>query len=218
MHNMKTIPLLVVAAVFSCAISAQPRVGGPLACTPATISGPYGYAFSGFSVVSARLLPFAEQGTLVADGNGSLSGVATESLGGAFATANFSGTYTINAACSGTATLNAGGNVANVAFTIVNNGGQLNFIQTDTGTLISGTSVWRLDAIPRRSAVPTLTPLTDGYLFRGAINHLPIREESLLMAMGISTARALIALPEQSLGGLFLATTQWAAIARAPPA
>lgn len=132
---------ILIQVRLAASTAAQPRVGGPLTCTLSTISGPYGCAISGFVVSSTGASPFAEQGTLVADGNGSLVGVATESLGAAIASGNISGTYTINASCAGSATLkNTAGNGVHVAFTVVNNGGQLNFIQSDSGAVISGTA------------------------------------------------------------------------------
>lgn len=123
------------------AVTVQPRVGGLLTCTLSTISGPYGYAISGLLSVSGKLTPFADYGSLVADGNGSFTGFSSESTGGTIASRTLSGSYSINANCSGTATFTDSlGNTLHVAVTVVDNGGEIQFIQTDSGTVVSGTA------------------------------------------------------------------------------
>jgi uncharacterized protein (TIGR03437 family) len=120
-------------------VTVQPRVGGLLTCTPVTISGPYGFAISGFIPTSGGRIPFADQGTFVADGNGSFTGSSTTSTGGTIVIRAISGTYSINTNCTGAITiLDTSGNTLHLSFTVVDNGSEIQFIQTDIGTVVTG--------------------------------------------------------------------------------
>jgi uncharacterized protein (TIGR03437 family) len=120
-------------------VTVQPRVGGLLTCAPVTISGPYGYAISGSIPTSGGIIPFADYGTLVADGKGSFTGSSTSSTGGTISARGISGTYSINANCTGAATFqDTLGNTLHLSFTVVDNGSEIQFIQTDSGTVVSG--------------------------------------------------------------------------------
>jgi uncharacterized protein (TIGR03437 family) len=120
-------------------VAVQPRVGGLLTCTPVTISGPYGFAISGFIPTSKGRMPFADQGTFAADGNGSFTGFSTTSTGGTIVTRAISGTYSIGTNCTGATTfLDTGGNTLHLSFAVVDNGSEIQFIQTDIGTVVAG--------------------------------------------------------------------------------
>jgi hypothetical protein len=93
-------------------------------------------------------LPFAAVGKILFDGQGNLQMWFTVNLNGQFISrANYaapgvSGTYTVNADCSGTATwVTPSATVVHIDFVVTPNGKQLTLIETDTGTLITGTAV-----------------------------------------------------------------------------
>jgi uncharacterized protein (TIGR03437 family) len=135
--RLHTFIALTIAGWLSLAApaGAQPRVGGLVSCDLTNIGGSYGTAFSGF----AGTIPVATYGLITSDGHGSLSGSGTESLGGAIHSVVTSGTYTITSACTGTSTIQDSlGNVTHFAFTINSNGGVIEFVETDSGTTVSG--------------------------------------------------------------------------------
>src|SRR5579863_642702 len=135
--RLPTLLVLNVAGCISLAVPAcaQPRVGGIGSCTPASLSGSYGYAISGFDGV----VPVANYGFFTSNGSGSFTGSATVSIGGTITPITFSGQYTLNAACTGTSVFQDSlGTVAHFAFTVNANGSVLEFVQTDSGTVVSG--------------------------------------------------------------------------------
>jgi uncharacterized protein (TIGR03437 family) len=114
---------------------AQPSVGGLSNCSLASLSGSYGYAISGFDGTT----PVANYGLFTSNGSGSLSGSATLSGGGVISAVTVSGEYTLTPACTGTAVFqNSLGQVAHLAITINSNGGAIEFVETDSGTTVSG--------------------------------------------------------------------------------
>ena len=88
---------------------------------------------------SIGTVPVANYGLFTADGIGSFTGSATESLGGVIAAVTVSGEYSLTAACTGASAFRDSlGNVAHFAFTVNANGGVIEFVQTDSGTVVSG--------------------------------------------------------------------------------
>jgi hypothetical protein len=107
-------------------------------CTTQTISGPYGYAITGWTYDSCgNGWGFAESGKVVADGTGGLSLEATVSQTGNISNGTSSGNYSVNADCTGTATFN---NSAHLDFVIVDSGREVQFVQTDTNTTVTGSA------------------------------------------------------------------------------
>lgn len=182
MFRMRIIVLLLLASGIPA--EAQPRVGGLLTCAPSTISGPYGHALSGFLVDSQRITPFADYGTLVADGNGSFSGTSTASTGGIIATRNISGKYSINTNCTGTATFGDSlGNVLTLAFTVVDNGREIQFIQTDNGTVVSGKAQRRSSACDSSAFSGPYTYAIRGWVVAGG-TYQPFADAGRIVADG----------------------------------
>lgn len=107
-------------------------------CSDANLSAAYTYALSGsFIDNSGKQNAFSAAGRLVADGRGNLTGMQTVSQGGMITKGvQYTGTYTVNADCTGSATLSNG---AHLDFVITNNS-LIDFIQTDQGTNIAGTA------------------------------------------------------------------------------
>jgi len=79
-------------------------------------------------------------GQVILDGNGNVSGALTRSLNGTIATVPVTGTYTENANCTGTAHITPSGHsTVNFNFVVVNVGLEMLLIETDAGTVVSGT-------------------------------------------------------------------------------
>lgn len=107
-------------------------------CTNALVQGAYAYAISGW-VTSSGLHAFADNGKLVANGQGTFSGVSNSSLDGDISQRTLTGTYRVNADCTGSAIFrDTLGNVLGLDFSLAGAGRQIQFIETDAGTAISG--------------------------------------------------------------------------------
>jgi uncharacterized protein (TIGR03437 family) len=131
--------ILSIAGWLSLAIpvSAQPRIGGTLNCSAATLTGTYGYAVSGFEGTT----PAANYGFFTADGAGNFSGSGTVSYGGAIVSGSFTAKYTLGTNCTGAAVFtNAAGIVTHLNMTVNANGAVIDFVQTDSGATVSGTA------------------------------------------------------------------------------
>ena len=114
-------------------------------CSNATWTGTHFFLISGTGPNSARTatVPYAQLGKLVSDGNGNLTGTATESAGGVILHLTLTGTYTVNADCTGTQTLTitpqgSASFVSTSAIELVD-GGQQKITATETsGTVMIG--------------------------------------------------------------------------------
>jgi hypothetical protein len=136
-------------------------VGSVLNCTPGTISGSYGYVNSGFIAA----VPYAEYGQFAADGKGSFAGSSTVSVGGAIAARVLSGNYTMTAACTGISVFQDSlGNVAHFTFTVDGNGSAIEFVQTDSGTVVSGQAQHLASACDASAFSGPYTYATSGWL------------------------------------------------------
>ncbi len=105
-------------------------------CTSASLRGGYGYTFSGATVDVAS---YAAAGRLVADGQGKLYGAETESLDGDIFQRNYTGTYVVNADCTGSEYTNDDyGTTTRCDFVIFAGGREVQVIEADAGTVIVG--------------------------------------------------------------------------------
>jgi hypothetical protein len=78
-------------------------------CSEATLEGTYLFANDGVEIRGNNQLPFAVAGREVRDGKGNVKGVASSNFNGeVFRNEPFSGTYTVNADCTGTNTYTDG--------------------------------------------------------------------------------------------------------------
>jgi hypothetical protein len=114
-------------------------------CSVATLSGGYGYAWHGFFLSHpgapvAGWVPFASSGIRTYDGNGSLSGSQTSNLAGSVFPEAYTGTYTVNSDCTGSATMNfPRGEIVTENFTIVDGAKEIERIATvQRGGVVSG--------------------------------------------------------------------------------
>ena len=93
-------------------------------CTNASLNGVLFYSISGSIKNGTSTVSYAEQGEVVADGNGNFtSGQTTTSTAGVIATLPVTGTYNVKADCSGTANLTTSAQTVTIAIQVVNGGG-----------------------------------------------------------------------------------------------
>ena len=107
-------------------------------CSEATLDGTYLFAQNGVEIKGNEKVPFALAGYDVFDGNGEVKGVASGNFNGeTFRNERSSGTYTVKADCTGTATLDAT-IVTHYDMFIAPDGSMFTFVQTDPGVVASG--------------------------------------------------------------------------------
>lgn len=110
-------------------------------CSSASLHGSYGYTAIGTLLPAAVPPPFAgpfgEVGRQTFDGRGNTTAVASLSANGNIIHVTITGTYTVNADCTATMSLNVSpiGVVANAYFVIDDNGLELRAISTDDGVV-----------------------------------------------------------------------------------
>jgi hypothetical protein len=124
-------------------------------CSVATLSGTYIFTADGVAISGEDKVPFALAGIEVYDGAGQVQGVLSSSTNGAIVrNVPFSGTYTVNANCTGTyTTTDSAGNVVHVDQFIAPDGSELTFVQTDPGIVAAGS-----ERKGSRKKVSDLTP------------------------------------------------------------
>jgi len=74
-------------------------------CTMHKSAGSYGFTLSGVVISATGAVPIAAVGKAVLDSDGNASGSESRSVGGGFADETFTGKYTLNQDCTGSATL-----------------------------------------------------------------------------------------------------------------
>jgi len=74
-------------------------------CSAERSAGYYAFTLTGVVILPTGPVPIAAVGTATFESNGKGSGTEARSVGGDFAEETFTGTYTIEANCTGTATL-----------------------------------------------------------------------------------------------------------------
>jgi hypothetical protein len=103
-------------------------------CSEATLDGTYPFAFDGVEIKGKDQLPFAIAGYAVFDGNGKEKGVASSNFNGEVSRyESVSGTYTINADCTGTVTFADG---SQIDLFIAPDGSMFTFVQTKPSELV----------------------------------------------------------------------------------
>jgi hypothetical protein len=111
-------------------------------CTLATLRGLYMFAQSGYVTISGSLVPQGVTGKAVFYGNGKFDSLATISIGGTIIPDDAApGTYTLNSDCTGTVTVLMKAPTPDVHLDIfvAPDGDKFFTIQTDPGTVLSGT-------------------------------------------------------------------------------
>ena len=74
-------------------------------CSLAGTAGKYGFTLTGTVILPTGPVPIAAVGRATLDAAGNASGTESRSVGGGFADETFTGTYTVNSDCTGTATI-----------------------------------------------------------------------------------------------------------------
>jgi hypothetical protein len=74
-------------------------------CSLANSAGKYGFTLTGIVILPTGPVPIAAVGRAALDAAGNAGGSESRSVGGGFADETFTGTYTVNPDCTGTATL-----------------------------------------------------------------------------------------------------------------
>jgi hypothetical protein len=113
-------------------------------CTAANFKGSYGLALNGFFYDADGFQGvYSSAGLLVADGNGAITGTDTVNRDGTPTRGRrFSGTYSINADCTGTTSLRdtSGGVIANLDLVVTNGSKDVALVDYDTDTILNGTA------------------------------------------------------------------------------
>ena len=99
----RTIHFLLFGAIFLAALVALAPAAQAGSCSLQGVAGRYGYTITG---TIPTLGAVAGVGHVTLDSAGNLSGAQTSSFNGAIVPETLSGTYTVNADCTGTATVN----------------------------------------------------------------------------------------------------------------
>jgi hypothetical protein len=138
--NLKRVVLWVIAMLITLGpITLQQSYAQEEGCTLATLNGSYVFDATGYNIVNSSPQPKAVVESLDVKGGGTLTSQATVSINGSIHRGiPGSGTYTVNADCTGTLTFNPQGPHFDIF--IAPNGGQFHMIQTDTNTVLAGVS------------------------------------------------------------------------------
>jgi hypothetical protein len=120
------------------------------ACDATTITGNYGYSLNGYVYDQQGYTYYLTAvGVASGDGAGNLSGSETMSFDGKIVKHKFTGTYTVNSDCTGSATFNYADNVViHFDLVILNDAKEINLVQTDSGWIYSGTLKKQKTATP----------------------------------------------------------------------
>ncbi len=127
---------LAVAAVAALALALVPgAMAAERACSNATLNGAFADRDTG---LIAGLGQFVGANLEKFDGHGNMSSTGTVSLNGNIVQATATGTYTVNADCTGNYTVqNSLGLTVHAFFVIADGGNELQVVITDPGTVIS---------------------------------------------------------------------------------
>lgn len=117
------------------------------ACRVAVLRGGYGAGTTGLinsssnanDITIPSFVPFAEAAYFLFDGHGNLSGSSSVTFGGIVSAVTFTGSYTVNANCTGSMTVETSdGDSVHRNLIIVDDGKEVEFVSTDPGVVIAG--------------------------------------------------------------------------------
>ena len=121
-------------------------------CGNGSLSGAYGYLFTGYASVSGQSYIYSDSGEVTSYGNGNLATASTANLGGTFSNIKGTGTYSVSNNCQGTASITTLTGTSNYVFAVVQDGQTVLFLETDTGTTVGGTAQPQFSA-PQQAVV-----------------------------------------------------------------
>jgi len=142
MNQMGSKALLVAVAVGTGLLfDAAPSPAVPQ-CSAKTLDGSYGYVVTGTNVGGALVPgPVAAVGIATADGAGNLTASDTVSVNGTVIRRAISGTYSVNADCTGQLVFADNfGQTTHLDFVVTQNRQEFSFIQTDPGAVTTGSA------------------------------------------------------------------------------
>src|SRR5262249_22273438 len=120
----------------------QPVARAQSGCSAASFKGAYGLAVNGFFYDTAgNQGVYSSAGLVVVDGNGAITGTDTLNLDGAPTRGRqFTGTYTVNADCTGVMNLKdaKGAAIANMDMVITNGGKDVVMVEYDRDVILNG--------------------------------------------------------------------------------
>lgn len=127
--------VMIIVAVFALAVTAGPVAkAADIGCSNETLSGTYSDQDTG-TIVGAG--PFAGVNLDRFDGRGKIMISGWSSLNGSVSYGLETGTYHVNADCTGTYTVTGGGLTVDAFFVIAQAGNELQIVITDPGTVIN---------------------------------------------------------------------------------
>ena len=128
-------------------------------CSNATVKGNFGYITGGLDGSGS---PTASLGQINLNGAGKSTGTFTQSKDGTISTFSFTGTYTVNANCTGSGTLSGGGKTATFGLVIDSAGTHIEVAGTDPGHVSGG------EALAQGTATCTTAGVKGTYGFHGS--------------------------------------------------
>ncbi len=136
-------------------------------CSVGTLRGAYIYAQDGFTIAGAtadQRAPFAQAGRELFNGDGTMSGIATANFNGAAAHVTYTGTYTVEANCTGAVTFTDNNAVvSHYDIAIEDGGAEFGFVQTDANVV---TAAFERRRTASRAACSQAT-LKGNYIYAG---------------------------------------------------
>jgi len=140
-------------------------------CTNATLNGTYFYLVNGPILSTSGASPWAELGKFTADGKGNVSGGQSfASLAGGTGTYTFTGTYSLQADCTGTLTLSYSGSTPNQTYFIqLAQEGQSAFFAFSSPHEVVGGHIYPAASRGTSQCGNTSFSGSYGYLFAGVI-------------------------------------------------
>ena len=143
---MRTIASLTVAILILTVSPMQPAFATPEKtdrCSNGSLSGRFAFIIQGTQFTPLPAIQAATVGALNFDGQGGLTGADVASFSGQIVPRSFRGIYSVNPDCTATASLTIAtgfpvGATFNFAIVLVDRGDEAIFIQTDPGSLFTG--------------------------------------------------------------------------------
>lgn len=132
--------VLASATLLTIELRQNRSVHAQAGCSVNSWKGPYSYLLNGFAYDSqGNLLVLGASGRIMPDGNGAVTGSDTLTLDGTIQRRTYTGTYTVNADCTGATTLTySDGTKLSSDIVVTSNGREVNLIDTDQDVILSG--------------------------------------------------------------------------------
>jgi hypothetical protein len=126
MKRSNTTKTFAIAAVAALALAIAPAAKAQInkGCNNGTLQGTFAYTVTGsFVAAPAPLGLYAEAGAQTFDGNGSTMAVGMSNTNGSVAASTTTGTYTVNADCTGTFSFQIAPGISSHYFFVIANDG-----------------------------------------------------------------------------------------------